>query len=240
MELNSFLSDKDAERARRTLAKLHRRGIASLVLTGGLAIELHLMRGRAARTRPFNDIDFLARSFDDIPEFLASDFLFVHVHPDAPPGKTLLQSVDRETAVRVDVFRACGSSMVRATPVEIEGDILRIISLEDLTARAARLCTDLAFETPTPAKHVRDLLRLLPLVKIETIEQVWPEHRKPHHPESFAETTDLLAVLSDKRNDLQIITEYSRDGHEQCPRCKPTPNFPLADKSHVLSLIGYC
>jgi hypothetical protein len=240
VELKSFLSDRDAERARRTLVKLRRHGIAPLVLTGGLAIERHLMHGQGAQTRPLNDVDFLAQSFDDIPGSLASDFLIIHVHPHDPPGKTLLQLVDRETAVRIDIFRDYGNSLSRAIPIEIEGIVLRMVSVEDLTARFARLCMDLAFDMPVPAKHVRDLLRLLPLVKIDAMDQIWHEHRKPDHPQPFKETATLLAGLSAERKDLQIFTEYSRNAHEQCSRCKSVAIFPLADKGHVLSLIGYC
>lgn len=57
-----------------------------------------------------NDIDFVTDSFDCIPESLADDFLFRHVHPFDPPGKTILQFIDAESALRVDVFRACGAT----------------------------------------------------------------------------------------------------------------------------------
>jgi|SRR5580658_6071406 hypothetical protein len=109
MSLARFPTEADADRAERTFRKLRRHNIAPLALTGGFAFELHLMeRGSPAQMRPLNDIDFLVDSFDDIPKTLSGDFIFRHVHPHDPPAKTLLQCVDPETAVRVDVFRACG------------------------------------------------------------------------------------------------------------------------------------
>jgi hypothetical protein len=241
MDLSTFLSDADAVRAQRTLTKLHRAGIAELVLTGGLAIELHRSRGGlAAQARRLNDIDFLANRFEAIPKSLGASMIFRHVHPHDPPGKTLLQAVDPQTTVRVDVFRACGDSIARAIPVEIEGNALHMISLEDLTARIARLCMNLAHDTPIPAKHAYDFLRLLPLVEIDVMGPVWQEHRKPHHPVSFAETAILLSSLIEMRRDLQVLPKYSRDANEQCCRCKSTVNFPLANAGRVLSLLGYC
>jgi hypothetical protein len=241
MGLIAFLSDADALRTQRTLDKLRRHNIAPWVLTGGFAIELHRVRaGLATRRRPLNDMDFLADSFDDIPKTLAADFVFRHVHPQDPPGKALLQSVDPETAVRVDVFRAYGNTIARAIAVEIDGGSLRMISVEDLTARIARLSMDLGCDTPMPAKHSRDFLRLLPLVETDAMESVWQEHRKPSDPESFAEVSRLLIDLIATRKDLQIIPSYSHDPDERCSRCEATEAFPLADAGHILSLLGYC
>ena len=94
MDFSAFLSQIDAVRAHRIFAILTSHSMDPLVLTGGLAIELHRLRaGQPPTMRPLNDIDFLARTFDDIPASLAQDFLFRHVHPHAPPAKSLMQCV---------------------------------------------------------------------------------------------------------------------------------------------------
>jgi hypothetical protein len=241
MDFAAFLSAHDAHRAERTFARLRRHGTAAWALTGSLAIELHRQQnGFGSEIRPLNDIDFLADSFEAIPKTLSADFIFRHVHPHDPPGKTLLQSVDPETAVRVDVFRAYGNTLARAIPLEFSGTTMRIISLEDLTARTARLCMGLAAGTLVPAKHARDFLRLLPLVKLETMKPIWKEHRKPSHPESFAETASQLTALIPARRELHIALTYSTDTHVICSRCRSTVAFPLADAERVLSLLGYC
>jgi hypothetical protein len=241
MDFALFLSPPDAERVRRTVEKLCRHSVAPLVLAGGMAIELHLLRlGLPGAVRPLNDIDFLVNSFVDIPETMSADFLFRHVHPHDPPEKTLLQCVEPETAVRVDIFRASGRTTVRAAGVELFGETLRMISIEDLTARTARLCMDLADNMPVPAKHARDFLRLLPLMNMDALEPVWQEHRKRTHPESFVATTDLLRDLIATRTDLQIVPAFSQDIQRRCCRCEDTEAFPLADAGQIRSLLGYC
>jgi hypothetical protein len=241
MNFASFLSPSDEVRARRTLEKLRRHEIAQWVLTGGMAIELHMLRfGIAVETRPLNDIDFLVDSFDEIPPTLSADFLLRHAHPHDPPAKTLLQCVDSETAVRVDVFRGYGGTTVRASHAELYGCSAKIVPIEDLTARAARLCMDLAFGEPMPAKHARDFLRLLPLVDTRAMEPVWREHRKAQYPESFAETARLLQGLIASRNELLIAPSYSRDVHARCARCVDSESFPQAEAGRVLELLGYC
>jgi hypothetical protein len=206
MEFGAFLSADDAQRAQRTFATLCRHSIAPLVLTGGFAIELHRLRaGFAAQQRPLNDIDFLVDRFDQIPTTLSKDLLLRHVHPHDPPARTLLQAVDPETAIRVDIFRAYGNMVARAVRVELSGANLRMISLDDLAARTARLCMDLAQDTLTPAKHTRDFLRLLPMIDVRDLEPIWREHRKPGHPASFAEAAARLTELNVAREDLQIV-----------------------------------
>jgi hypothetical protein len=73
--LKKFLSLADADRALRTFRRLGRHDIRRWALTGGLAVEVHHMRrGYQPSVRALNDIDFLADSFDAIPESLADDF----------------------------------------------------------------------------------------------------------------------------------------------------------------------
>src|SRR5262250_544379 len=104
--LYKVLSGADADRVVCTLRKLSRHCTRHWVLTGGLAVEVHrLQRGRTASARKLGDIDFITETFDRVPESLADDFMFRHIHPFDPPGKTLLQAVDAESAVRIDVFR---------------------------------------------------------------------------------------------------------------------------------------
>src|SRR5271170_4698442 len=126
MQFEQFLNPTDVSRAVRMLRKLQAHDITGWALTGGLAIEIHiLLRGGPSAVRSLHDIDFLAASFDRIPQALGNELLFRHVHPSDPPGKTLLQAVDEELAIRVDVVRAYGCEMERASPIEVSGIPLR-------------------------------------------------------------------------------------------------------------------
>jgi hypothetical protein len=246
MDLAAILSSSDADRASRTLAMLRRHRAESLVLTGGMAIELNMLLAKGApAVRPLNDIDFVVDSFSEIPATLAADLIFRHVHPHDPPAKTLLQCVHAqhvrpETAVRVDIIRAYGGTTARGVRVQLNGASMRMVSLEDLAARTARLCMGLAADEAVPAKHARDLLRLLAVVDLEHIETAWQDHRKAGYPASFSHAARKLTALIAERPDLQIDPVYSRDTTARCSRCEATPAFPLADAGRVLSLLGYC
>jgi len=225
----------------RSFRKLARHDISRWALTGGFAIEIHRQRlGCEPRTRALNDLDFIAGSFDCIPDTLARDFLFRHIHPFDRPGKTILQAIDSDTVVRIDVFRAYGATMQRASSMELPAGTVQLISLEDLVARIARLVLDLAEGVSVPAKHAVDFIRLAGLVDPLQVESAWPDHRRPQHPTSFAETTRLLHRLIPARQHLLITTDYSKDATEECGRCAPTAAFHLADPSVVQSLLGYC
>lgn len=241
MDLSPFLSTADADRAQQALSLFCCDDVAPLVLTGSLAMQIHLLRlGNSIERRPLNDIDFLVGSFGEISQTLADDFIFTHVHPRQGPGKTLLQCVDPHTTVRIDIFHALGNTMLRAVSCDLGNRDLRIVSLADLTANAARLCMNLADGATLPAKHAQAFLRLLPMISSAEMEPVWREHRKPDHPKSFAEAARLLHRLIASRKDLQVVTEYSRNIRTACPLCDQTEGFPLAQPSRILSLLGYC
>ena len=235
------LSIGDSMRAFNTLRKLALHDVSRWVLVGGLAVEFHCLRSEHSHPiRHLNDIDFVASAFDCIPETLARDFLFRHVHPFDPPGKTMMQLVDADASLRVDLFRAYGGIMSRTISVDLPSGPLRVISVEDAVARAARLLLDLDASVPVPAKHAVDYLRLAELVKSSTVETAWQDHRKPTHPMTFWETNTLLKRLIATRRNLLTSPEYSKNTAEVCPRCVRTPPFQLADPNVVLSLLGYC
>jgi hypothetical protein len=212
--------------------KLARHDIRNWALTGGLAFQIHgLNLGLRSSSRAFNDLDFVTTAFSDIPETLAEDFLFRHVHPCAPPGKTLLQLIDPDNALRIDVFRACGQTMSRAVPM---------VSLEDLVARAARLLLDLAGGVEVPSKHARDYLRFVELVDPAAMEAVWEDHRKPEQPATFGEAKAILRDLIPRSASLLITPQYSQDPNQVCRLCAPSGAFQLADPKLVLSILGYC
>jgi hypothetical protein len=239
--MQHFLNIGDSTRVFNTLRKLAFHDISRWVLVGGLAVEFHCLRaGHSHAIRHLNDIDFVAPAFECMPETLARDFLFRHVHPFDPPGKTMMQLVDADTSLRVDVFWADGGIMSRAIAVDVPSGPLRVISLEDVVAHEARLLLDLDASVPVPAKHADDYLRLAELVKSSNMEAAWQDHRKPTHPMTFGETNTLVKRLIATRRNLLIVPEYSKEPAEICRRCVPTPPFRLADPEVVLSLLGYC
>jgi hypothetical protein len=238
----SFLSAADADRALSTLRKLERHDVSNWAMTGGLAVEIHRQNLHCPRSiRPLNDLDFVTTGFDCIPKSLAGDFLFRHIHPLDPPGKTLLQLIDAETSLRVDVFRAFGATLSRTTATELDSVPVRLISLEDLVARAARLALDLATGKPVASKYVHDYLRLAELVDPLQVETAWRDQRRSTDPAMFDEANALLQDLIPTRLDLLITPNYSTDTvGTSCPRCLPSPPFQLADPEVVFSLLGYC
>jgi hypothetical protein len=237
--LDSFLSAENVKRAQRVIQRLSAHNLRSFVLTGGWAVEIHhVLRGSDLVQRSLTDIDFVAGSFECLPKSLQNDFLFRHVHPFDPPGKTILQAVDPEQGVRVDVFNDGGIALSRAQTINIFGWQILVISLQDLLARMTRLSLDIAHGGNVPAKHVRDFLRLQPWSDVNAMETVWMLHRRPNHPVTFREAREMLLRLIPTRQDLLIDPEYSRT-YQPCARCIPTDTFQLADPQRLYSLLGY-
>jgi hypothetical protein len=235
LAMDRFLCSEDAERVRRTLQKLSRHDVSGWALSGGLAVEIHCLRaGLPQAIRPLNDIDFIAAAFDHIPQTLAGDFLFRHVHPFDPAGKIMSQFVDAETALRIDLFRADVATISRAIPVDIPARPVKLASAEDVLAHAARLLLD----TNTAAKHAEDYLRLANFTS--AAEAAWQSHRKAHQPAAFEEANARIRSLIQSGHNVPIAADYSMDVTEICPRCVLVDAFPLTDPSRVLALLGYC
>ncbi len=207
--LERFLSAFDSTRASDLLRRLGQHRVESWALTRGLAIEIQtVLASLAPQSRSLNDLDFIATHFADIPETLAEDFVFRHVHPAEVPGRTMMQFVDVQARLRIDIFRATGRSMCRARRLNLPTGGIRVVSPEDLIARTARVSLDLANGIPIPAKHAADFLRLSDLTGPMDVEPVWRDHRKPDHPKLFKEARDLLHELIPKRSDPRLSQHW--------------------------------
>jgi hypothetical protein len=241
MELDAFFAPSDVPRLKETLRRLAAHDVSRWAVTGGVAIEMHIARsGGSPITRALHDIDFIAPSFEAIPQGLAQELLLRHVHPEDPPGKNMLQGVHPETAVRVDVFRAYGREIERLNPVTIAGLPFHVVSLQDLVARHTRLNWDLVAGRPVAPKYVRDFLRMIDFVTTEEVQAIWLEHRKSESPENFAEAARRVRREIQTRPDLLVDPVYSTDVTEVCTRCRVVERFPLAQASRILSILGYC
>jgi hypothetical protein len=236
-----FMSSEDAARATDALKKLRRHETQQWVLTGGFATEIHsILRGLEPSIRSLNDIDFVVSSFEYVPESLSRDFLCRHIHPFDPPGKTLAQFIDAATRIRIDLFRAYGSTVTRAQPVELSLGTVLVISVEDLIARLVRLVLQLAEGTSVASKYADELVRMLKLLNPDAVESAWLDHRLTQHPTVFREACGIALELIETRPHLLLVPEYSKNTAEPCRRCVPSDRFRVVDPALMLSIMGYC
>ena len=164
----SLLHDDDARRAAEVVTALLAHGLRC-ALTGGLAIDAQLrVHGRSIEPRALNDIDFVVQDFASIPGSLAASFVSHHVHPAAIDGKTLLQLVDQQHAMRIDLFHALGSTLSRAIRLDSETGELNVLSVEDLVARTTALvCGRLRRGQSVDVTHATAFSRLFGLGRRE-------------------------------------------------------------------------
>lgn len=236
-----FLAEADVRRVHACLAILLQHGVAEWALTGGIAIELRLIqRGNQVEQRSLNDLDFATTSFSTVPNTLGTEFLIRHVHPLDPVDKLIAQFVSSELVLRIDVFRTHVDVMNRANPVQTEFGEIKVVSLEDLAARAARLTLPLANRQPVLSKHASDFLRLVNVVNLEDAERAWPQHRRIDDPETFSKAATLLREVIPYNANLLTTETYSQDTSENCSRCSTVEGLELASGEAILSILGYC
>jgi len=209
-------------------------------LTGGLAIEAQLRAlGRPVAPRSLNDIDLVVDAFASIPGSLAGAFLQHHVHPDAVDGRTLLQLIDQPRAIRVDLFRALGSTLARAARLDEETGELDVLSVEDLVARTTALvCGSVRRRQRVDVKHVAAFTRLLGLGRPAQLAAAWNDHRQ-QVPGTFDEASREAIRLLEARRELVVVEEYSRDAMP-CDRCRAHGPFRPAPSVRIVEILGYC
>jgi hypothetical protein len=234
----ALLHEEDARRATETLGAVLAHGLRC-ALTGGLAIAAQLRaHGRPVERRRLNDIDLVVQGFGTIPESVTASFLLHHVHPDAIEGKTLLQLIDETTAVRVDLFRAFGSTLTRAAPLDEETGALHVLSVEDLVARTTALvCGSLRRRNTIDAKHATAFTRLQGLGRPEQLAAAWSDHRQ-RVPGTLADATRETIQLLETYPELVVAEKYSTLV-TPCERCREQGPFRSAPADRIVRTLGY-
>jgi hypothetical protein len=232
-----FLSASDAQRVSLSLEKLTACGFQGGALTGSLAAEAHLFSlGLKTERRALNDIDFVVESFASIPGSLADGFFVHHIHPHALEGKTLLQLIDPEQALRIDFFRQFGATVSRTE--RLNGSALTVISLEDLVARTTSFVLGHLRRGATfDQKHAHAFRRLAGLADPAKIDAAWCDHRQAEL-ESFHEAAHLARQLLGLHPELAIHEQYSPEV-SICPNCQDHRKFQRARPDVIVKILGY-
>ena len=235
--LESLLSPADTLRVSHVLGHLKSAGLAFAV-TGGLAIGARLReRGVPVAQRPLNDLDIVVHAWSALEGRVADGFLMNHIHPMAPEGKLLLQLVSPDQKLRVDVFRAYGLTLGRASHVASISD-WRFVSAEDLRARVtAHVCRSLERGTAIDQKYVDTFFALSNAGEPQLLAEAWSDHRESICGtiwEASAMAQDLLSA-----NPQLVVKEHYGLECGPCAKCQPDDGFVLADRELVGSILGY-
>jgi hypothetical protein len=186
-----------------------------------------------------NDIDLVVEDFASIPESLTATFLAHHVHADASEGKTLLQLVHEPHAIRIDFFRAFGSTLTRAAPFDDHAGALHVLSVEDLVARTTALvCGRLQRGERVDVKHATAFARLRGLGRPERLAAAWNDHRQRLTGTLDDASRDAARLLA-ARPDLVVVESYSGEA-APCDRCRAHGLFRPAPAARIVEILGYC
>lgn len=233
-----LLSGHDAHRAVGALRALLAHRFAP-ALTGGLAIAAHRRaHGQTVPQRGLNDVDLVVEDITSVPQSLAAEFIFNHVHPDASDGKTLVQVIDRTNRVRIDLFRAFGDTLARAVPSRSELRGLSMVSVEDLVARqTALVCGALERGREIDAKHVETFLAMTGFGEPHRLGAAWADHRQ-QVAGTLSEAASRAVSLLQRRPELVVSHSYELR-LESCARCRPYGDLVPASPNAIAEILGY-
>jgi hypothetical protein len=150
----------------------------------------------------------------------------------------LLQLIDREQALRIDLFRPFGATLTRNEQLKGPTGPLIVISLEDLVARTTALVVGcLRRGKPIDRKHARAFRRLAGLGKPGRIDAAWRDHRQSEL-QSFHQAAQLAHQLLDHHPELAIRERYSAEV-SVCPHCQDNGPFQRACPDIIVQILGY-
>jgi hypothetical protein len=185
-----------------------------------------------------NDVDLVVDRFDAIPAALADRFVLNHIHPHAPEGKTLLQLIDRECALRVDLFRTFGTALSRARVLDDEAGPWPVLAVEDLVARTtAHVCGRLRKGLEIDPKHVRAFTRLTDLGRPAQLAEAWQDHRQDVPGTLEAATEEAYQLLA--RHPQRVVSEEYSTVVTACDRCQDYGPFRLAPPEMIVEILGH-
>jgi hypothetical protein len=150
----------------------------------------------------------------------------------------LLELIDEARAIRIDLFRALGSTHSRAATLDAETGALDVVSVEDLVARTTALvCGSLRRGKSVDVKQATALTRLLGLGRPEQLAAAWNDHRQ-QVPGTFDEASREAARLLDGHPELVVVEEHFSDV-TPCVRCRAHGPFRPAPSGRIVEILGY-
>jgi len=182
-------------------------------LTGGIAIDFHLVAARRTPSREhIADLDLVVGRLDAIAPAVTADFLISHYHTTGPDTKPMLQLVDPRTRLRIDLFPDTDGALDHATRIAIGRTGLLVLSVRSILEHKVRV-----LRTSTPARPV-----------------------DPKHLSDAKVLADIARMVIPPLRPALAPQTYSTDVDARCARCERsrTPAFSLAPKAEIFALLG--
>lgn len=242
----SFLSEifptqVESSRCQHALAKFVSQTSEPLLVTGGLAIQWHLLRhGVHIKKRPFNDIDLVINDASRLPASLTQQFLVAHYHPSRGRGKILMQLADEESRSRIDLLTPYSLSITeRAHPVAIAGMNCGVVAAEDIVARLLCILFQVVDGKPVDPRYYEAFTRVADIADMKCVATIWREYRDNWHPEDVSEALTRVRQTVAVNTHLLQPDVYSQAIDRVCPWCRDSEMFPLAPSSRIHEIWGY-
>ena len=236
-----FSTQDESSRCLHALTKFARQTSDPFLVTGGLAIQWHLLRHVVhIERRHFNDIDLVIQDASCLPSSLTEQFLVAHYHPFRRSGKILMQLADEESGSRIDLLTPYSLSITdRAQPVAIAGKNCGIVAAEDLTARLLCILFQVVEGKTVDPKYYEAFTRLAGITDMECVAAIWRAYRDERHPEDAFEAVTKVHEGVATNSHLLRPDVYSQAIDEGCQWCHSSEVFPLAPAAKIHQVWGY-
>jgi len=236
-----FPTPEESFRCQHALKKLAQQMRDPPLVTGGLAVQWHLLKhGVHTERRPFNDIDVVIHDRSQLRDSLTQHFLIAHYHPTRGRGKILLQLADEESRSRIDLVTPYTCSITdRAQRVTIGGVSCGIVAADDLAARLLCILYQVVNNKPVAPKYYESFTRLAKIADMNSVAAIWHEYREDWQTDDLSEAMTSVHQTIAKHTHLLRPDAYSKAIDRTCPWCRDSEGFPLAPGARIHEIWGY-
>ena len=215
-----------------------------VALAGGAALRHHLTIRDIPHPNPqFKDLDLLIEDPGVILGRISdpdSGFLISHFHPRKNPNilaSFFIKMIHVATKTKIDFFSYAPFSPDYFAEASFQGQIIQIPSPESLLT-IALLDTLKALEafTKAPRKRLTTIDLLSDIVDWSVAQQVW--QGQGSDDTSLSDIISMIGAVYLMHPEQFVDKVFGRKPIANCTDCVQTPEFPIAPRDIVRSILG--
>lgn len=245
-EIGVGLNSKDRERMRIFLVKfLKHVDRNKLVVCGGLAIRFNITQhGLTFPRRPFNDLDLLIESPNDIKPTITTDFMLYHYHPKNPsdpvePSYFFYAFVDSQSRLKADVFPYRWSAPGRFVWATFQGKPIKVVGIEDQLIQCLYDVSRISPQLKVDPKQLDGVHTLMKIANVTLAEKIWKTNNHPSYVPILKEAIEKADALKVSHPQWWQEKPYRKPKPYKCSYCQSRSNYRIVEMIKIYKVLGY-
>ncbi len=210
----------------------------NFVIVGGLAIRYYVAKaGLQYPSRPFNDLDIIAKDINILSPEVKKDFIISHYHPKKNTSFYIVL-IDPISKTKIDIFDY-NFPPEETISVKFGSYLLKIQSIEDQLVKTVFDLQRISPEKLVDPKQFFDARLLMKIADMKKADIFWKKKKFKDYPNPIVEAFQRAEKISQEQPKLLKEKPFRKQASYECPDCVSTPDFPITPMDKIYQLLGY-